>query len=600
MHNGFVRALLVSNEFVLGKPQTNIDIMLSIAKQSKGDFLVFPELSTTGYSMEDLFYHQDLLQASNQAIAHFVKHNPFKGIVVLGAPITWENVIYNCAVVLQGNRILGIIPKMYLPHTGEFYETRWFVDGEGIQTTIEFCSQLVSFGTIVFDTDDYSFGVEVCADMWGPVNPSSNLYLAGAEVVINISSSPEVVDKGLMRRILANAISYRHKGAYLYVSSNANESSSTVLFSGDTFVSQMGEVIAEDASLGFATKVVPADIDISYLQYIRRSNGWFRQARKRTALTQARVPFAQVNQALPLLQPLNRTPFLPTKHIDSFVDQVRTIQRLSLQRRLHVLPKPRVVMGLSGGLDSSLALLVAVAAFDHAKVDRKHIHAFWLPTKHSSAITKDSSRRLAQQLGVSFAEVDLQGRVDLDLSMINHRTIDVTYENVQARARTSFLMNKANQVGGIVLGTSDMTEIALGWSTFAGDQIAHYGVNAGIPKTLVRFLLHAEADRVPALRDVLQQITATTISPELTDNQSSEAIIGTFEVNDLLLYRFLKYGDDATRLTQLFPEYNEQIQTFFRRFEQGQFKRNSMPDAVKILFSALSPSADWRMPSDLL
>jgi NAD+ synthase (glutamine-hydrolysing) len=600
MHNGFVRALLVSNEFVLGKPQTNIDIMLSIAKQSKGDFLVFPELSTTGYSMEDLFYHQDLLQASNQAIAHFIKQNPFQGIVVLGAPITWENVIYNCAVVLQGNRILGIIPKMYLPHTGEFYETRWFVDGEGIQTTIDFCSQLVPFGTIVFDTDDYSFGVEVCADMWGPVNPSSNLYLAGAEVVINISSSPEVVDKGSMRRILANAISYRHKGAYLYVSSNANESSSTVLFSGDTFVSQMGEVIAEDASLGFATKVVPADIDISYLQYIRRSNGWFRQARKRTALTQARVPFAQVNQALPLLQPLNRTPFLPTKHIDSFVDQVRTIQRLSLQRRLHVLPKPSVVMGLSGGLDSSLALLVAVAAFDHAKVDRKHIHAFWLPTKHSSATTKDSSRRLAQQLGVSFAEVDLQGRVDLDLSMLGHHAIDVTYENVQARARTNFLMNKANQVGGIVLGTSDMTEIALGWSTFAGDQIAHYGVNAGIPKTLVRFLLHAEADRVPALRDVLQQITATTISPELTDNQSSEAIIGTFEVNDLLLYRFLKYGDDATRLTQLFPEYKEQIQTFFRRFEQGQFKRNSMPDAVKILFSALSPSADWRMPSDLL
>ena len=600
MHNGFVRALLVSNEFVLGKPQTNIDIMLTIAKQSKGDLLVFPELSTTGYSMEDLFYHQDLLQASNQAIAHFIEHNSFAGIVVLGAPITWENVIYNCAVVIQGRRILGIIPKMYLPHTGEFYETRWFVDGEGIQTTIEFCSQTVHFGSIVFDTEDYSFGVEVCADMWGPVNPSSNLYLAGAEVVINISSSPEVVDKGSMRRILANAISYRHKGAYLYVSSNANESSSTVLFSGDTFVSQMGEVIAEDAALGFATKVVQADIDISYLQYIRRSNGWFRQARKRTALTQARVPFAQVNDALPLLQPLNRTPFLPTKNVDSFVDQVRTIQQLSLQRRLHVLPNPSVVMGLSGGLDSSLALLVAVDAFDQAKIDRKHIHAFWLPTKHSSATTKDSSRRLAKLLGVSFAEVDLQGRVDADLALLDHRTIDVTYENVQARARTNFLMNKANQVGGIVLGTSDMTEIALGFSTFAGDQIAHYGVNAGIPKTVVRFLINAQADRVPALRDVLQQITSTTISPELTDHQSSESMIGTFAVHDLLLYRFLKYGDDATRLTKLFPEHDAQIQTFFRRFEQGQFKRNSMPDGVKILFSALSPSADWRMPSDLL
>ena len=600
MHNGFVRASLVSNEFVLGQPQQNIEIMLDIAKQAHGDFLVFPELSTTGYSMEDMFYHQDVLEASNEAIRYFIERNPFTGVVVLGAPITWENVIYNCAVVIQGKRILGIVPKMYLPHTGEFYETRWFVDGEGVQTTLEFLSQTVDFGTIVFDTEDFSFGVEVCADMWGPVNPSSNLYLAGAEVVINISSSPEVVDKGTMRRILANAISYRHKGAYLYVSSNANESTSTVLFSGDTFISQMGEVIAEDATLGFATKVVQADIDISYLKHVRRSNGWFRQARKRTALTQARVAFTQVKQSFDLLQPLNRTPFIPTTNIDSFVTQVRTIQRLSLERRLQVLAHPSVVLGLSGGLDSSLALLVAVDAFDHATIDRKHIHAFWLPTKHSSATTKDSARRLATALGVSFAEVDLQERVNIDLQLLDHSAQDVTYENVQARARTNFLMNKANQVGGIVLGTSDMSEIALGFSTFAGDQIAHYGVNAGIPKTLVRFLLQHEAAKHSTLSDVFTQITTTPISPELLDNQVSEDIIGAFEVHDLLLYRFLKYGDNATRLTTLFPEYRKEIQTFFTRFQQGQFKRNSMPDAVKILFSALSPSADWRMPSDLL
>ena len=600
MHNGFVRASLVSNEFVLGQPQQNIEIMLDIAKQAHGDFLVFPELSTTGYSMEDMFYHQDVLEASNEAIRYFIERNPFTGVVVLGAPITWENVIYNCAVVIQGKRILGIVPKMYLPHTGEFYETRWFVDGEGVQTTLEFLSQTVDFGTIVFDTEDFSFGVEVCADMWGPVNPSSNLYLAGAEVVINISSSPEVVDKGTMRRILANAISYRHKGAYLYVSSNANESTSTVLFSGDTFISQMGEVIAEDATLGFATKVVQADIDISYLKHVRRSNGWFRQARKRTALTQARVAFTQVKQAFDLLHPLNRTPFIPTTNIDSFVTQVRTIQRLSLERRLQVLAHPSVVLGLSGGLDSSLALLVAVDAFDHATIDRKHIHAFWLPTKHSSATTKDSARRLATALGVSFAEVDLQERVNIDLQLLDHSAQDVTYENVQARARTNFLMNKANQVGGIVLGTSDMSEIALGFSTFAGDQIAHYGVNAGIPKTLVRFLLQHEAAKHSTLSDVFTQITTTPISPELLDNQVSEDIIGAFEVHDLLLYRFLKYGDNATRLTTLFPEYRKEIQTFFTRFQQGQFKRNSMPDAVKILFSALSPSADWRMPSDLL
>jgi NAD+ synthase (glutamine-hydrolysing) len=346
--------------------------------------------------------------------------------------------------------------------------------------------------------------------------------------------------------------------------------------------------------------VVQADIDISYLKHVRRSNGWFRQARKRTALTQARVAFTQVKQSFDLLQPLNRTPFIPTTNIDSFVTQVRTIQRLSLERRLQVLAHPSVVLGLSGGLDSSLALLVAVDAFDHATIDRKHIHAFWLPTKHSSATTKDSARRLATALGVSFAEVDLQERVNIDLQLLDHSAQDVTYENVQARARTNFLMNKANQVGGIVLGTSDMSEIALGFSTFAGDQIAHYGVNAGIPKTLVRFLLQHEAAKHSTLSDVFTQITTTPISPELLDNQVSEDIIGAFEVHDLLLYRFLKYGDNATRLTTLFPEYRKEIQTFFTRFQQGQFKRNSMPDAVKILFSALSPSADWRMPSDLL
>jgi NAD+ synthase (glutamine-hydrolysing) len=599
MNNGFVRAVLASNEFVLGKPQANINIMLDIAKQAKGDFLVFPELATTGYSVEDLFYQEELLKASDHAIQTFLQHNTFQGCVILGAPVVWENVTYNCAVVLQGNRLLGIVPKMYLPHTGEFYETRWFVDGDGIQTEIDFLGQRVPFGTIVFHTDDYSFGVEVCADMWGPVNPSSNLYLAGAEVVINISASPEVVHKSDMRRILANAISYRHKGAYLYVSSNANESSSTLLFSGDTFVSQMGEILAEDKTIGFATKLVEADIDISYLQYVRRSNGWFRQARKRTPLKHALVTFTQVNGSLPLLAPLNKTPFIPTTNVDSFVDQVINIQQVSLQRRLKVLPQPAVVLGLSGGLDSTMALWVALQAFDQAKIDRKRIYTYLLPTKHSSDLTKQSSRELARLAGVSFEEVDLQPKVESDLGLLQHTSIDVTYENVQARARTNFLMNKANQVGGIVLGTSDMTEIALGFSTFAGDQIAHYGVNAGIPKTLIRFIIKTLASRHAVYQSVLNQVAGTTISPELRDNQASEDILGSYEVHDLLLYRFLKYGDNVTRLTALFPEYKTEIQTFFARFEGGQFKRNSMPDAAKVLFSALSPSADWRMPSDL-
>ncbi len=600
MHNGYVRAVLVSNEFVLGNPQKNSDIMQQIAATTQGDFLVFPELATTGYSMEDLFYQADLLAASDDAIRAFMDHNSFPGIVVLGAPVRWQNVTYNCAVVLQGQRLLGVVPKMYLPHTGEFYETRWFVDGDGIQTTIEFLGQTVPFGTILFATDDFSFGVEVCADMWGPVNPSSNLYLAGAEIVVNISSSPEVVDKSEMRRILANAISYRHKGAYLYVSSNANESSATVVFSGDTFVSQMGDVIAEDKTIGFATKVVEADIDVSYLQYVRRSNGWFRQARKRTSLHHVTVPFTQVNGSLPLLQPLSKSPFIPTTNVDSVVDQILTIQQIALARRLRVLPTPVAVLGLSGGLDSSMALWVAALAMDQLKVSRRHIHAFLLPTQHSSETTKHSARTLATLLGVTFEEVDLQEKVTQDLALIDHHDVDVTYENTQARARTNFLMNKANQRGGIVLGTSDMTEIALGFSTFAGDAMAHYGVNAGVPKTLIRFVIQTLALREPKFTDVLTTIASTTISPELLDDQESEAIIGAYAVHDLILYRFLKYGDNATRLVNLFPEHQQDITTFFARFQFGQFKRNSMPDAVKVFFSALSPSADWRMPSDLL
>ncbi len=600
MNNGFLRTTLVSPKFVLGKPSDNILVMLDEAKKASGDILVFPELATTGYTMDDYFYHQDLLNASDNAIATFLSKNPFKGVVVIGAPFVWENIIYNCAIVIQKDRILGIVPKMYLPHTSEFYESRWFQDGEGVQTITTFLGQNVPFGIIVFKSEEYSFAVEVCADMWGPVNPSSNLYLAGAEVVVNISASPEVVDKFNMRRTLANSISYRHKGAYLYVSSNANESSTSVVFSGDTFVSQMGTVIAEDKEIGFETKVVHADVDVQYLQHVRRSNGWYRQARKRTPLQYETVAFTANNHSFELLAPLDETPFIPKSNQNSTFDQIRNLQSISLLRRLQVLPKPKVVLGLSGGLDSTLALLVCVDAFKKQGFPLTDIYAYILPSKHSSQTTQSNARALAKGLGVSFEEQSIQDKVDSELKSLDHTTIDTTYENVQARMRTLFLMNKANQVGGLVIGTSDMSEIALGFSTYAGDQTAHYGVNAGLPKTLVRFMVEQFIDVYPALQEVLTSVVQTPISPELRDAQVSESIIGSFEINDLILYRFLKFGDGVDRLTKLFPKYEQQIKDFFTTFNRSQFKRATMPNAAKILFSGLSPMADLRLPSDLL
>lgn len=600
MNNGFLRTTLVSPKFVLGKPSDNVLVMLEEAKKATGDLLVFPELATTGYTMDDYFYHQDVLKASDQAIETFLSNNPFKGVVVIGAPFVWENIIYNCAIVIQGPRILGIVPKMYLPHTSEFYESRWFQDGEGVQTTTTFLGQSVPFGIIVFESDDFSFGVEVCADMWGPVNPSSNLYLAGAEVVVNISASPEVVDKFSMRRTLANSISYRHKGAYLYVSSNANESTSAVVFSGDTFVSQMGMVIAEDKELGFETKVVHADVDVQYLQYVRRSNGWYRQARKRTPLSYETVSFTANNHPFELLSPLDETPFIPKSNQASTFEQIRNLQAYSLLRRLQVLSTPKVVLGLSGGLDSTLALLICVDAFTKLGYPLRDIYTYLLPSKHSSDTTQSNARALAKGLFVSFEEQSIQDKVEAELKSLGHSSIDVTYENVQARLRTLFLMNKANQLGGLVIGTSDMSEIALGFSTYAGDQTAHYGVNAGLPKTLVRFMVESFIHEYPSLKETLISVVQTPISPELRDAQESESMIGSFEINDLILYRFLKYGDGIERLTNLFPQYKKQIQDFFTMFNRSQFKRATMPNAVKILFSGLSPFADLRLPSDLL
>jgi len=599
-HNGFLRVAAVSPEVFVANPDKNLKEMIRVLKDIKADLVVFPELSITGYTCEDLFYHTSVTVKAKEAIESFLETNDFEGVVVIGAPIEHKGMLYNCALAIQKDKVLGIVPKMFLPHTGEFYEKRWFADGVGASLEMPFLGQTVPFGPIVFNSKNYSFGIEVCADMWGPLNPSAELFLSGAQVVVNISGSPEVVMKDRLRRELINSTTYRHKGAYVYVSSGITESTSAVLFGGDKFVSEIGTTIGSMQNYSFEEEVLYSDIDIDYINHVRRSNGWFKDARKRHPMHVFEVPFKSITEEFELNRIMDRTPFVPKTDIDEYFKQVTLIQTRALMRRLKAIGTKKTLIGVSGGLDSALALLQIVKAYKDFNYDLKDITAISMPSYPTSDRTKNNAKLLCTSLGVTFREIPITDLVDLQLKTLNHEELDVTYENVQARTRTSILLNLSNKQGGIVIGTGDMTEMALGWCTFAGDQIAHYGLNSGIPKTLIRFMVSHYAKVLPELGEVLIDIVDTPISPELLVDQVTEKTIGSYEVNDLIMYRFLKYGDSMERIKALIPEHSEVVTSFFKRFYASQFKRASMPDGPKVIFTTLNSHSDFRMASDIV
>lgn len=598
-HNGFVRVAAVSPEVHVAKPAKNLEIMYDVLSHVEADLVVFPELSITGYTCEDLFFHTSVTDEAKRVIDEFTKHNDFEGVVVVGAPIDYKGMLYNCAVAIQKSKILGIVPKMFLPHTGEFYEKRWFADGVGAQGIINFLGQEVPFGAMVFNSENYSFGIEVCADMWGPLNPSADLFLSGAQVVVNISGSPEVVFKDRLRRELINSTTYRHKGAYVYVSSGITESTSAVLFGGDKFVSEMGATIASKQDFSFGEEVLYADVDVKYINHVRRSNGWFKDARKRHPMKVHEIPFVSNSVEFELEREFDMTPFVPKTDQKEYFNQVTMIQTKSFMRRLKAINTTKSIIGVSGGLDSALALLQMVKAYKQENYDLKDITAISMPSYPTSDRTRDNARKLAEGLGVTFKEIPIMDLVDAQLKTLEHDTKDVTYENIQARTRTNILMNLSNKMGGIVVGTGDMTEMALGWCTFAGDQIAHYGLNSGIPKTLVRFMVDYYKHELPELKEVLEDIVATPISPELLEGQVTEETIGSYEINDFIMYRFLKFGDSKERIKAFIPEHAEIVESFFKRFYASQFKRASMPDGPKVIFTTLNSHADFRMASDI-
>ena len=613
--NGFLKVCLVSPRLSVGNPRENVDEMIRCLENNDSAVCLFPELGITSYSCNDLFMQRTLLQDALFALDHLLKHNPYSGVVICGMPLEIQAIVVNVAVAIQGDKILGVVPKFFLPNTKEYYEKRWFNSGfdlVGKTKKVKIFGKLIPFGNLLFQSGDVKFGIEICEDMWATISPGNLLSVNGAALIFNLSASNETLGKESIRRNAVLEHSRKNTGAYIYVSCGPSESTSEAVFFGHKIVASNGELITESQNTGLDTDILYADLDLERLAYERRNNSSYRESILQYPLDHQVVAFSLPDSSdFRFDRPLDTLPFVPKQNPDTIFDKITRIQELALVKRLNHLGMQRVLIGISGGLDSALTLLVACRAFDRLGFDRKGIIAVTMPGMATSERTRENARKLMEFLNVTAMEIDLKDHVTEHLKMIGHdgSTEDLTYENAQARERTMILMNLANKMNGIVLGTGDLSEIALGWSTYNGDQMSMYNVNAGIPKTLVRFLVRQFASRLgdPLISECLNDILSTPISPELRTEQETEQTIGKYEINDFILHRFLICGDTEERILFLLKKAFALEETvlagyahnFFKRFFSQQFKRQANPDGPKILDFSLSPRGDFRMPSDV-
>jgi NAD+ synthase (glutamine-hydrolysing) len=613
----FIKVASVTPKLRVANPQYNVEEMLRLLKDVRSSITVFPELGVTAYTCNDLFFQNSLLKATKKAIRYLLENNPYDGILVFGAPFQIDGILYNSAFVAKGKKLLGIIPKFYLPNTQEFYEKRWFTSAFDIVKTtkmIRFLSQVVPFGSIVFKEEEsnLTFGIEICEDMWAPISPGNLLALQGAQLILNLSASNEYLDKREVRQRTIIEHSRRNAGGYVYCSAGVNESTSETVFSGHNVIAQNGELLVETEHFSRESEIIYGDIDISQIAYKRKSNSSFRDSLNRHHFPTVEVNFTlSESEDYTFEKPFDKTPFVPKKNTDGAFEKIAALQENALIKRVNHVGSKRIIVGVSGGLDSTLALLIAVRVIDSMNRPRKDVMAVTMPALATSDRTKRQAYALAENLGVTLREIDLNEHVNAHLNMIGHdtKTQDKAYENAQARARTMVLMNLANMHQGIVLGTGDMSEIALGWTTYNGDQMSMYNINAGIPKTLVRFMIENYAHRKfgDAIEEACEDVLDTPISPELLMGQATEDEIGSYEINDFIMHRFLRYGDDDERIEWIIQKAfdltpqgaTDYVTNFFNRFYSQQFKRQASPDAPKILDVSLSPRSDFRMPSDV-
>ena len=628
MQHGFIKVGAAIPLVSVADTKYNVEQLIALAHKAHdegAEVTVFPELCITGYTCGDLITQQSLLQGAEEGVRQFAEAtSAYDNIFIIGAPVYVCGALYNCALVVQRGIILGIIPKCYIPNYGEFNERRWFSTGYNLrmEDNILYAGQSVHIGSYqIFHTGRYAFGIEICEDLWSVTPPSSALALQGAEIIFNLSASDEVTGKHEYLRSLIAQQSARCMAGYVYSSCGFGESTTDLVFSGKAFVAENGIMLAEAERFCFDAQLMCSEIDLDKLRMERRGNTTFATAQADLFPKATHIHTAPITEKeCPLTRCYPRLPFVPRgRELDAHCDEILNTQVAALAKRLTHIHCSKVVIGISGGLDSTLALLAAVRTFDRINLPRTSIIGITMPGFGTTDRTYQNALSMMKHLGITWREISIKDACIQHFSDIGHdiNVHDTTYENGQARERTQLLMDVANRENAIVIGTGDLSELALGWATYNGDHMSMYGINAGIPKTLVRHLVEWEATNNydGDIRNILLDVVNTPISPELipakedgTIKQKTEDLVGPYELHDFFIYHFMRSGYTPSKLFYLAcrtfeGEYDKAtikkwLTTFFRRFFQQQFKRSCLPDGPKVGSVSLSPRGDWRMPSD--
>lgn len=628
MKSGFLKVCAVSPRVTVAGVQSNLNAALQEiekANKNKVQILVFPELFLSGYTCGDLFLQtalQDACKSALTAVCRATENSAL--VVVIGLPLKFGASLYNCAAVVQNGMVVAVIPKTYIPNYNEYYEKRWFASGDGVNGTIKLNGQEVPFGqTLVRLSDDAVLGVEICEDLWTPSSPGTSLALSGANIIVNLSASNEVVTKNDYRKNLICMQSAKDFCAYIYASAGVGESTTDLVFSGACTVAENGALLSEGERFAFNGSMAEACIDIEKLNAERAHNTSFTDAAKKlkeklsevsTPVEVSDLEYNEVNRSF------DPHPFVPSDSAekDERCREILSIQSHALAKRMSHIGAKKAIIGISGGLDSTLALLVTARALKILNLPNENMICVTMPGFGTTDRTYQNAVDLIHAFGATFMEISIRNAARGHMADIGHdeSVHDITYENTQARERTQILMDLANKHGAVLVGTGDLSELALGWCTYNADHMSMYGVNAGVPKTLVRHLVRNEAQQLPEeISKILNDILDTPVSPELLPpdengniQQKTEETLGPYEVHDFYLYHFLRFGTRPEKLLFMASRafagiYTEEqlknwLKLFVRRFFTNQFKRSCLPDGPKVGSVSLSPRGDWRMPSD--
>ena len=623
MKNGFVKVAAATPDIRVADVEFNTQNIINAmeeAQKNGAKILVFPELCVTGYTCSDLFDHSVLLKASRKALLEIAENTNDKDMLVfVGAPLEVNGKLYNVAAAMNQGEIIGFTTKTFLPNYGEFYEMRQFTPGPQTVREITFEGKKIPFGPqILFQAEgleELVVAAEICEDVWSPVPPSIQAALEGATVIVNCSASDETIGKDTYRRALISGQSARLISGYIYANAGEGESTMDLVFGGHNIIAENGTILKESSR--YVNEIIYSEIDLQRITGERRKNTTFQPLDEETLV---RVPFTVKETKTFLTRTFPKKPFVPSDEQTRAqrCEEILTIQAMGLKKRLAHTNARTAVVGISGGLDSTLALLVTARAFDMLGRDKKDIIAVTMPCFGTTDRTYQNACEMSKKVGATLIEVPIADAVNVHFRDIGHDPEDhsVTYENCQARERTQVLMDIANKTWGMVIGTGDLSELALGWATYNGDHMSMYGVNASVPKTLVRHLVKYAADdtKDEALKNVLYDVLDTPVSPELLPPkdgdiaQKTEDLVGPYELHDFFLYFMLRFGYEPSKIFRIAcmtfdGEYDKEtifkwLETFCRRFFSQQFKRSCLPDGPKVGTVALSPRGDWRMPSD--